>query len=49
VRRRAACRSLGQLRTILPIDILKIDRSFVDGLGPDEVARLLAAPVDLAA
>jgi EAL domain-containing protein (putative c-di-GMP-specific phosphodiesterase class I) len=96
--------SLGQLRTILPIDTLKIDRSFVDGLGrssegtaifdavvqlarslgvralaegvetpaqahalrsmactvaqgyhfarplgPDEVARLLAAPVDLAA
>jgi diguanylate cyclase (GGDEF)-like protein len=27
--------SLGQLRTILPIDTLKIDRSFVDGLDRD--------------
>jgi EAL domain-containing protein (putative c-di-GMP-specific phosphodiesterase class I) len=41
--------SLGQLRTILPIDTLKIDRSFVDGLGrPGEGAAIFDAVVQLA-
>jgi diguanylate cyclase (GGDEF)-like protein len=41
--------SLGQLRTILPIDTLKIDRSFVDGLGrSDDSHAILDAVVQLA-
>jgi diguanylate cyclase (GGDEF)-like protein len=41
--------SLGQLRTILPIDTLKIDRSFVDGLGRDgEGHAIFDAVVQLA-
>jgi diguanylate cyclase (GGDEF)-like protein/PAS domain S-box-containing protein len=41
--------SLGQLRTILPIDTLKIDRSFVDGLGRSGEGRaILDAVVQLA-
>jgi diguanylate cyclase (GGDEF)-like protein len=33
--------SLGQLRTILPIDTLKIDRSFVDGLSRSDDGRAI--------
>jgi diguanylate cyclase (GGDEF)-like protein len=41
--------SLGQLRTILPIDTLKIDRSFVDGLGRSvEGTAIFDAVVQLA-
>jgi diguanylate cyclase (GGDEF)-like protein len=41
--------SLGQLRTILPIDTLKIDRSFVDGLGRSaEGHAIFGAVVQLA-
>jgi EAL domain-containing protein (putative c-di-GMP-specific phosphodiesterase class I) len=41
--------SLGQLRTILPIDTLKIDRSFVDGLGrSSEGTAIFDAVVQLA-
>ena len=41
--------SLGRLRTILPIDTLKIDRSFVDGLGRSgEGAAIFDAVVQLA-
>ncbi len=41
--------SLGQLRTILPIDTLKIDRSFVEGLGrSSEGTAIFDAVVQLA-